>query len=87
MTPAARRGEHFATGASGFAKLSFMPNPEKIEKKAAPPASVEKQIAGFIDKFTPEHALIIRQCRDELRRMFPTANEIIYDNYNFFVIG
>src|SRR4051794_34115406 len=29
----------------------------------------------------------IRACRDKLRARFPTAVELVYDNYNFFVIG
>ena len=29
----------------------------------------------------------IRAVRVALRRRFPTANELVYDNYNFFVIG
>ena len=51
------------------------------------PSLVERQIAEFIDRFEPKAARIIRQCRQELRRLLPTATELIYDNYNFFVIG
>ena len=29
----------------------------------------------------------IRAIRAALRKRFPTANELVYDNYNFFVIG
>jgi hypothetical protein len=32
-------------------------------------------------------AKLIREVRAALRKRFPTANEIVYDNYNFFVIG
>src|SRR5258705_5280920 len=46
-----------------------------------------KQLAGFIAKFDPSVAKIIRACRSALRKRLPTANEIVYDNYNFFVIG
>ena len=45
------------------------------------------QLAGFIDKFEPEVGKRIRACRAALRKRFPSANEIVYDNYNFFVIG
>ena len=48
---------------------------------------MEKQLAGFIAKFEPANAKLIKQCRAELRKLFPTANELVYDNYNFFVIG
>jgi hypothetical protein len=53
--------------------------------KAAPPAS--QQVAGFIAKFDPKIAKLIRECRVILRKRFPTALELVYDNYNFFVIG
>jgi hypothetical protein len=29
----------------------------------------------------------IREARALLRKRFPSANELVYDNYNFFVIG
>lgn len=32
-------------------------------------------------------AKTIRACRTALRKRFPTATEIIYDNYNFLVFG
>ena len=44
-------------------------------------------LAGFIGKFAPEHQRLIRNVRTALRRRLPTANELVYDNYNFFVIG
>lgn len=47
----------------------------------------EKQLAGFIAKFEPDHQALIRAVRKALRGQFPTANELVYDNYNFFVIG
>ena len=50
----------------------------------APPA---KQLAGFIAKFDPKIARQIREARQVMRKRYPTANELVYDNYNFFVIG
>jgi hypothetical protein len=47
----------------------------------------EEQLRGFIDKFDPKHRVTIRAARKALRKRFPTANELVYDNYNFFVIG
>jgi hypothetical protein len=47
----------------------------------------EKQLASFIDKFTPEMAKRIRAARAKLRKRLPQATEMVYDNYNFFVIG
>jgi len=46
-----------------------------------------KQLDAFLAKFDPKIAKLIRSCRAALRKRFPTANEIVYDNYNFFVIG
>ena len=49
--------------------------------------SAEEQLRTFIDKFDPKHRTTIRAARKALRKRFPTANELVYDNYNFFVIG
>ena len=49
-----------------------------------PPA---QQIKSFIAKFDPEVAKVIRACRSALRKRFPSATEIVYDNYNFLVFG
>jgi hypothetical protein len=50
-------------------------------------ASPAEQIEAFIAKFEPATAELIRECRTELRTLLPTAVELVYDNYNFFVIG
>jgi uncharacterized protein DUF1801 len=47
----------------------------------------EQQLAGFIAKFSPTDQRLIRALRRALRQRFPTANELVWDNYNFFVIG
>jgi hypothetical protein len=47
----------------------------------------ERQLAAFIRKFSPLDQRRIRAVRKALRKRFPTANELVYDNYNFFVIG
>ena len=49
--------------------------------------SPARQVVGFIAKFDPKVAKVIRASRAALRKRFPTANELVYDNYNFFVIG
>ena len=49
--------------------------------------AAEEQLQSFIDKFEPKHRATIRGARETLRNRFPTANEFVYDNYNFFVIG
>ena len=54
---------------------------------ASTAANAEKQLAAFIRKFSPVDQRLIRAVRKALRTRFPTANELVYDNYNFFVIG
>ena len=49
--------------------------------------SAQKQLRSFVEKFEPQHQATIRAARSALRQRFPTANELVYDNYNFFVIG
>jgi hypothetical protein len=65
--------------------LGFVrPMPRATAGKVIDP---EKQLQSFIDKFEPQHQAIIRAARKKLRKRFPTATELAYDNYNFFVIG
>ena len=52
-----------------------------------PSAETEKQLRRFIAKFEPKHQKLIRAVRKVLRKRFPTAYELAYDNYNFFVLG
>ena len=61
----------------------------KAVKKVAPvaPADAEKQLMTFVDKFEPKNQTLIRAVRKALRKRLPTAHELVYDNYNFFVIG
>jgi hypothetical protein len=55
--------------------------------RSAAGESPETQLKGFIDKFDPEIARQIREARRALRKRLPGAVELVYDNYNFFVIG
>ena len=50
-------------------------------------ASDADQVEIFIDKFDSKNAALIRSARKTLRKRLPSANELVYDNYNFFVIG
>lgn len=61
----------------------------KAAVKVAWAASVdaEEQLKSFIDKFDPKKQALVRSVRKVLRERLPTANELVYDNYNFFVIG
>jgi hypothetical protein len=60
--------------------------------KPAKPARVrrngpELQLQGFIDKFDAKNQGVIRAVREALRQRLGGANELVYDNYNFLVIG
>jgi len=59
---------------------------KKTTNVAEAPAG-ERQLAGFINKFDPKNAALIRSVRKVMRKRLSTANELVYDNYNFFVIG
>jgi hypothetical protein len=56
-------------------------------KRHASAPSAETQLRSFIEKFEPKDQRLIRAVRAAVRRRFPTANELVWDNYNFFVIG
>ena len=49
--------------------------------------SPAKQVTGFIAKFDPAIAKLTRACRAELRKRYPAAIELVYDNYNALAIG
>jgi len=50
-------------------------------------SSPATQVSSFIAKFDPAMAKRIRAARSAMRKRLPTALELVYDNYNFFVIG
>jgi hypothetical protein len=58
-----------------------------VDVARAASADAEEQLKSFIDKFDEKNQGLIRAVRKVLRRRLPTANELVYDNYNFFVIG
>ncbi|MGO9340705.1 MAG: hypothetical protein ACLPY1_24790 [Terracidiphilus sp.] len=47
----------------------------------------EKQLALFLAKYAPEIADLAEDIRGEMRKLYPTALELVYDNYNGLVIG
>jgi len=49
--------------------------------------SAEKQLAGFLAKFEPEVAAMAEEILAEMRKLYPTALELVYDNYNALAIG
>ena len=49
--------------------------------------SAEKQLDGFIGKYSPEVAALARAALARMRARLPRAVELVYDNYNALAIG
>ena len=67
-----------------------MPRAPRTSPVQPPPPSPEEPEAAlrqFVAKFGDEHQRLIGEVRAALRTRFPSAYELAYDNYNFFVIG
>ena len=47
----------------------------------------ELQLAGFMAKYTPEIAAQAEAIRNRMRKIYPSALELVYDNYNALAIG
>jgi uncharacterized protein DUF1801 len=47
----------------------------------------EDQLKSCIGKFDAKTQALIRATRRAMRKALATASELVYDNYNFFVIG
>jgi len=47
----------------------------------------ELQLASFIAKYAPEIAALADAILNRMRKLYPTAVEIVYDNYNALAIG
>jgi hypothetical protein len=47
----------------------------------------EKQLASFIDKYSPEVAAVAREALEKMRARLPGVVELVYDNYNALAIG
>jgi len=60
--------------------------PAGTPARAAPPYA-ERQLQRFVDKFEPRHRALIAAVRAALRERLPAAHELVYDNYNFLVVG
>src|SRR5580704_5561931 len=54
---------------------------------AAPQADAEQQLESFLAKYNPEVATFARRALAKMRQLVPSAIEMVYDNYNWLVIG
>lgn len=57
------------------------------KKITTKPVSAEQQLEGFIGTFGQKHQALIRSVRRAFRRRFPSADELVYDYPNAFVIA
>jgi hypothetical protein len=59
------------------------------EKWVAPvdASAAKAQLESFLEKFSPEIAKQATAILREMRRRYPTALELVYDNYNALAIG
>ena len=55
--------------------------------KAASLATPAQQLKTFIDRFDPPNQRLIRGALAALRKVYPTATRLVYDNYNALAIG
>ena len=63
------------------------PIKRKTQSEPAPSMSAAKQIAAFLDKYTPEIVTAATGSRARLRTLIPGGIEFVYDNYNALVFG
>ncbi|HTX35753.1 MAG TPA: hypothetical protein VME43_12060 [Bryobacteraceae bacterium] len=52
-----------------------------------PPSTPARQLAGFLARFDPPVSKTMRAARAALQKQFPAAYQLVYDNYNFLVVG
>ena len=64
-----------------------MPRRMRTPGKAGRTATPAQQLAGFIGRFEPAIGRLVHAACTALRKRFPTANQLVYDNYNALAIG
>jgi hypothetical protein len=50
-------------------------------------ANAEQQLNSFLGKYDPEVEAFARRARTKMRKLLPGAIEMVYDNFNWLVIG
>jgi hypothetical protein len=61
--------------------------PSPADSRLSPAGSAEAQLARFMGRFDPAVCALAQEARAALRRRFPAAFELVYDNYNALAIG
>jgi hypothetical protein len=67
-----------------------MPAPTRSKQQSLPVAqnqNAEEQLSAFMKRYLPEIASLAKAARAEMRKHYPTAIELVYDNYNALAIG
>jgi len=67
-----------------------MPEQKRARAKVQPVATgkdAERQLAGFLAKYTPEIESFAKAVRAKMRAQLPGVTELVYDNYNALAIG
>jgi hypothetical protein len=78
------------TGEKPMKKNAAKSVPSKARRTASATPPVEdarQQLASFLAKFTPEIAAKAEAILRKMRKLYPTALELVYDNYNALAIG
>ena len=57
------------------------------EKPALTQAEARRQLDGFLANYTPEIAAQGKAALRAMRKLYPTAVELVYDNYNALAVG
>jgi hypothetical protein len=60
---------------------------ERLGARMTHARDAEAELAGFIAKYAPEIGSLAKAIRAEMRKRYPMANELVYDNYNALAIG
>jgi len=87
VSPAAARTRRTPAGGSAPKAARRARRAAKPKRALVTGAAAEVRVTRFIARFEPKTQKLIRDCRARLRRRLPGANELVWDNYNFFVIG
>lgn len=69
------------------ARKSTNRKPPKKSPAAARQADAEQQLDSFFAKYDPEVAAFARRALAKMRKLVPGAVEMVYDNYNWLVVG
>lgn len=69
-----------------------MPKPKSRPRASSQPpagarADAERQLDSFLAKYDPEVEAFARRALAKMRKLVPGAVEMVYDNYNWLVIG